>query len=249
MRFLIPVFALLFITSPVFADTYSRTPSGNVTSDTYTINATFDDISNACFAMPWEPQAEQYAITLYRSSDSTDYVNLPLRGHWQSATNLSYTETYEGIDSRDINYVFVDCDFGGGNVSYAGVALEQGSSGSVIFSLSQYVAPTTTPTTTPTGGGISFVDFDDITPTDMLASVRQGTIDTADKTLPLLVFLGIPLGFLLVLFLINLINQTLTPETGVKRRGNGRGWTAHGVMEHDLAEFKKKERSRIKRDL
>jgi len=121
---------------------------------------------------------------------------------------------------------------------------------SSAVTVSAYVAPTTTPTTTPTTGGISFVDFNDITPTDMLASVRQGTIDTADKTLPLLVFLGIPLGFLLVLFLIGLINKTLTPENSTtSRRGNGRGWTAHGAMEHDLTEFKKKQRSRIKRDL
>lgn len=228
------------------ADTYTRTPSGNVTSDSYTINATFDSISNACFAMPWEPQAENYALTLYRSSDGADYVNLPLRGHWQSATNLSYSETFNGIDSRDLNYVFVDCDYGGGNISYAGVAVEQGSSGSVIFSITQYVAPTTTPTTTPTvAGAFSFVDFDDVSPTDMVASVRQGTVETTGKTLPLLIFLGIPLAFLLLIMVSKLISDTVKPE----KKNSKTPWSAHGSMEHELTAFKKKERSRIKRDL
>lgn len=217
------------------ADTYTRTPAGNVSSGSYTINATFDDISSICFAMPWEPQAEQYAVSLYRSSDGADYVNLPLRGHWQSATNLTYTETYNGIDTRDINYVFIDCDFGGGNISYAGTALEQGG---VIFTITEFVPPSTV-------GAFSFVDFDDVSPTEMVASVRQGTVDTMGKTLPLAVFLGIPLAFLLLVMVSKLIGDSVKPQ----KKSSKQPWTAHGSMEHELTAFKKKERSRIKRGL
>jgi len=108
-----------------------------------------------------------------------------------------------------------------------------------LFILSAYTVPTNI------GGAFSFVNFDDVSPTDMVASVREGTIETTGKTLPLLVFLGIPLAFLLLVMVSKLISDTVKPE----KRGNGRGWTAHGAMEHDLTEFKKKERSRIKRDL
>jgi hypothetical protein len=65
--------------------------------------------------------------------------------------------------------------------------------------------------TAPIVDNISFINFDDINPSDMLASVRAGTTETTKKALPLLVFLGIPIGFLLVLLLIGMINNTLTP--------------------------------------
>lgn len=218
-------------THTAFADSFSRTPSGNGTYQEMTFNVTIDDVSSctsnwSIFGVQFDPSFAEFPLGENVPTTENTHV-----------FNTQFSSTY------NVQQITAGCDGSGGSLS----SLEfDGFSN--LFSIEPYVAPTTTPTTTPTGGAISFIDFNDITPTDMLASVRQGTIDTADKTLPLLVFLGIPLGFLLVLFLINLINQTLTPETTAKR-GNGRGWTAHGVMEHDLAEFKKKHRSRIKRGL
>jgi hypothetical protein len=101
-------------------------------------------------------------------------------------------------------------------------------------------------------GNISFIDTNDITPEQMFASVKEGTVETTEKTLPLLVFLGIPVALLLLLALINLINQTLTPENSRKSHG-GKGkketWTAKGAIQHDYIAFRKKERSKIKRDI
>lgn len=216
-----------------FADTFSRTPSGNGTYQEMTFNVTIDDVSSctsnwSIFGVQFDPSFAEFPLGENVPTTENTHV-----------FNTQFSSNY------NVQQITAGCDGSGGSLS----SLEFDGFNN-LFSIEPYVAPTTTPTTTPTGGGISFIDFNDITPSDMLASVRQGTVETTGKTLPLLVFLGIPLGFLLVLLLIGMINKTLTPETSLtSRRGNGRGWTAHGVMEHDLTEFKKKERSRIKRDL
>jgi len=224
------------------ADTYTRTPSGNVTNDTFNISWTIDDINNVCPAFPpFGQPATQYRVAVFdqNSGDYSTAINTP----WYPVTTLSGSFDFTNTSEYVAKYVYVTCD-DGSNVSEA-TSIWESNANNAIFTISAYVAPTTTPTTTPVAGAFSFVDFNDVSPTDMVASVRAGTVETTGKTLPLLVFLGIPLAFLLLVMVSKLISNSVKPE----KKGNGRGWTAHGAMEHDLTAFKKKERSRIKRDL
>jgi len=245
-------FALgLFLGSTAFASayTYERTPTGIVSSDTFTISYTATTQSETCPTFPplfGFGNPVQYRTNLWYRHPQ-DGLMVALSDSWKPISQLSFTTIFQGIETRDIEQVKIECDYQ--NVTgMEGAFVESDGNGGVIFTITQYTTPptpTTTPTTTIVSGAFSFVDFNDVSPTDMVASVRQGTVETTGKTLPLLVFLGIPLAFLLLVMVSKLINNTVAPQ----KKGNGRGWTAHGAMEHDLTAFKKKERSRLKRNL
>lgn len=176
--------------------------------------------------------ATQYKVSLYDMNTSVSIWSQP----YNVGTGNSFTAT--SAVQHTVTHINIACGVQGfwTPVIYS---FSNGWNPSGLFVLSAYTVPTNI------GGAFSFVDFNDVSPTDMVASVRQGTVETTGKTLPLLVFLGIPLAFLLLVMVSKLISDTIKPE----KKGRGREWTAHGVMEHDLTAFKKKERSRIKRDL
>jgi len=92
---------------------------------------------------------------------------------------------------------------------------------------------------------IGFVNTNDYTTDQMLANVIEGTKNTTKKTLPLLVFLGIPLAFALLAFLIFLINKTLTPTK--EERGAKRGKTVINPSGMDII-YHNKEDLELKRN-
>jgi len=235
-----------------FADTYSRIPTGNVSSDNYTVNATFDDIENICFAMPWDPPAVQYAITLYRSSDGANYQTLPLRGHWQDVNNLTYTHTFEGIDTRNISYVSIDCDFGNGNISYAGVALEQGLSGSVIFTITEYITPT--PTTIDNIWRSPNGFWGTTTPTAMIGTMAASVQETNANIWPLFKIMGVLIGFMIAGYLVYFIKLELEPRKVAATPGKTEEFIEHSTADLKFkreygAEPIKRKRGRPRKDV
>jgi len=306
MRFILPTLALLFIASPAFADSFSRTPSGNGTYQEMSFNVTIDDVSSctndwSIFGVQFDPVFAEFPLgenvlitenthvfnTQFSSTYNVQQITAGCDGSGGSLSSLEFDgfnnlftiEPYSAgvsftqVPSGDVEnpvsvqvtigspadldpdtltspYWFVEIwgatnsavlstgcvattDASGvytfsGTVPFAnydtvaiagtGAGCLSANSGEVITQSVNFTV-VETPTTTPTAGAYSFVDFNDVSPTEMIASVKAGTVDTTDKVLPLLTLLGIPLGFLLVLMLIGMINKTLTPEkTGKKGR-------------------------------
>jgi len=211
LLFLAIVTILATQTHTAYADTYTRTPSGNVTNDSFTINASATDIANWCFSMPWDPPIAEYAITLYRTTDGANYATLPLRGPWQSATNLNYSHTYTSSETRNIAYVFIDCKDTNGNISYAGTALEQGPSGATIFSMAVYTPPPPPPPpqTSIWGGSNGF--WCSTTPSMIIDDMSASVADTGTNIWPLFAVVGIPIAFMIALYLVYMINNQLAP--------------------------------------
>lgn len=195
-----------FSATPAPAVTFSQVPSGNVqnpVSVEVTIGSPADLDNDTQTSTHW-------FVEIWGATNSA-----VLSTGCVATTDASGVYTFSGTVPAG-NYDTVA-------ISGTGAGCISANSGGVITQAVNFTVlptPTTTPTTTPpTAGAFSFVDFNDVSPTEMIASVQAGTVGTTDKVLPLLTLLGIPLGFLLVLMLIGMINKTLTPEkTGKKGR-------------------------------
>ena len=216
---------LLTQSHSVYADSFTRTPSSAGTYQEMSFNVTIDDVSScsanwSIFGVQFDPVFAEFSLG--------ENVLITENTH---IFNTQFSSTY------NVQQITAGCDGSGGSLA----SLEFDGFNN-LFTIEPYVAPTTTPTV---AGAFSFVDFNDVSPTDMVASVREGTVETTGKTLPLLVLLGIPLAFTVLIMLSKLISDTVKPET----KSNKAPWSAHGSMEHELTAFRKKQRSRIKRDL
>lgn len=230
------IFALgLFFGSTAFASasyTYERTPN-TTTADIYTITLNVVEHAGWRDSFCYYPNtATQWGFRFISGGNVVMSSPLyPIQGG-------TYSWNVSSVVEQSVGTVVTTCYYSNGDIAVPYDQYVEGFGGDTIFTLNAYTAPIL-------GGAFSFVDFNDVSPSDMVASVREGTVETTGKTLPLLIFLGIPLAFLLLVMVSKLISDTVKPE----KKGRGREWTAHGVMEHDLTAFKKKERSRIKRDL
>jgi len=207
MRYIL--LAVFFLVSPVFANayTYDRTPSGNGAYDSVEISVTTSDISEFCSDMFETP--EQWAISIFTAGDMANDIFTAV-SPFQSASNLSLTHTFTTLQSEDIVRVAIACEFQ--SFTHKQMTIIEGEyPNPTLFTLNAYTSPAIL------GGTYSFIDFADITPSDMIASVKDGTQQTTGKTLPLIVLVGIPLAFLILLALVNFLQQTVKEDT--RKRG------------------------------
>lgn len=208
---------------------YERTPSGQ--DDFTSVDVTIYEDNWAPFCSSY-PTSTHFRFRVLLGDNSWLWVGnpTPLGGTLNaqiSASSLGRTDNVNIVDSYiscydALNDVFVD--YNARNIG------------------DNYVLLYTTPVA---GAHIGFLK-DTYTTTDMLASVKEGTQATTSKTLPLLFFAGVVIAFVILVMTSKTISDTVSGEKKRPPRGNGRGWTAHGVMEHDKAEFEKKERRRLK---
>lgn len=162
------LFFFLAVTSTASADTYNRTPSGNVSSESFTISGVFDDIAQTCPAMPWE-NLDGYTISLLRASDTSVYytgLESPL------FTGNTFNHTFTTTEDRNIIYVSLNCVIDG-NTTYAAGVLEGPSN----FTILEYVTPPPPP---PTGG--TFSGMVDKGNTVMASTVGGSVADTVQWT-------------------------------------------------------------------
>lgn len=78
-------------------------------------------------------------------------------------------------------------------------------------------------------------------PVNMVASVGVATSGVFNSVFP---YLMLSAGVIIVFYITQKLAMTLSLKTEKKR-----GWTAEGATQHEVNEFKKKKRSRIKRGL
>lgn len=172
---------------------------GTVFADAYTIN--FGEAPNNQLANP---------ITIdYNSNDFGTNFN-----SWQLFVNNAdgsphidagcesirkgenITEVFDVISFYDIELYFYD---------------SFDCSGDVIDSTNIYQIQGNVPYFMYTQG-IGFINKNNINTDDMLASVRSGTVETSKKTLPLIVFVGIPLAFAILIGTSALISNSVKKE-------------------------------------
>lgn len=69
-----------------------------------------------------------------------------------------------------------------------------------------------------TTGGIGFIDTNDITPTDMIASVRTGVTGTFGSMTWIFIFVGVQIAFALIALLNYFISDTVEPQKTRRKR-------------------------------
>lgn len=231
------IFALgLFLGSTAFAsaDTFTRTPTGSGVYGSITVTGSVTS-SSMCQGS-WGLAFIQHTPYFFIVGSTYNAKN----------DNTIPTTTLTFADNYNVQEIATLCDIVDGTTYGSVINTLSYSGGSNLFQTQPFVPPPPPPSQQ---GLVSFINYDDITPNDMLASVRAGVQDSTENILPMIALVGIPIAFLLLLALINFINQSVDSKKLTTGKKSGREWTARGVLDHDLAEFKKKERSRIKRNL
>jgi hypothetical protein len=187
---------LFLFTNYAHADSYSRTPSGSGTYQEMTFNVTIDDLSS-CIT--------DWSIYVVNMSPFTDHQigeNVPV------AEN-SHTFVVQFDTAYDVIQVTAGCDGVGGSLS----SLEYIFYATPLFHTEPYVAPVVVTNLWGSNNGFWGSTTPSVIAGDLEASVQA----TGANIWPLIAIVGIPVGFLIALWLVMLINKELTPIKETKK--------------------------------
>lgn len=214
--------ALLFLVSPIFAN--AQTPTllyENSINEGYSVRTVY---SNTAMTNALKGKyITSFTVSMKASGALTSFFGLMringsnvelINGYQIPTTPAEYNLTFSApIFLPDDGSVpsFLVGSSGGGNILVLGQNFNQGNMNIKVYGYA--------PQQPSLGGAYSFINFDDITPSDLIASVKDGTQQTTQKTLPLTVLVGIPLAFLILLAVVNFLQQTVSEEKTIKRRG------------------------------
>jgi hypothetical protein len=172
---------------------YDRDPNSNGTYSTITFNVDFNDqfeLLNSCDSN-WN--------LLFQSSENTGSIEYNSSQSFpKNQYSASFTENFNF--ETEIVYVLAMCDFA------SQIDILEGDGTQILFNTFIQNSETYNSIWNGNNGFWGSTTISDVGNT-LTASVQN----TNDSVLPLLTFVGIPIGFLIAGILINMINNTLTP--------------------------------------
>ena len=210
----------------ILAYTIDRTPAGNVSSESFTININ-NSAPSICEEIPAFPPffqasgaALEYRLAFYQYAQGSG-VYIVKYGDWYDINNTG-PKVYTNSVEEDVYFYRVECRYENYDDG-SSQTIEDNNDQQIDFSFLAFTAPPPGPVA---AAPLRFSLFATSTPsTDILASVAGSVQETGKAIWPMFAFLGVGAAFIIALqvmvFTKRAVNGTGGPNDGKSSRSDG----------------------------